>query len=74
MQFLVDHGAEVDIVDALGKSPLDLALARVGGRAPAFAAVGAIKPGEPLKRSVAVILMIFPPPRSIMRNPTAWLQ
>jgi ankyrin repeat protein len=32
VQFLVDHGAEVDIVDELGKSPLDLALARVGGR------------------------------------------
>ena len=32
VQFLVDHGAEVDIVDQLGKSPLDLALARVGGR------------------------------------------
>jgi ankyrin repeat protein len=31
-QYLVDHGAEVDVVDALGKSPLDLALARVGGR------------------------------------------
>ena len=32
VQFLVDHGAEVGIVDQLGKSPLDLALARVGGR------------------------------------------
>ncbi len=30
--FLVDHGADVDIVDALGKSPLDVALGRVGGR------------------------------------------
>ena len=30
--FLVEHGADVDIVDALGKSPLDVALGRVGGR------------------------------------------
>jgi ankyrin repeat protein len=31
--FLVEHGADVEIVDALGKSPLDVALGRVGGRA-----------------------------------------
>jgi uncharacterized protein len=30
--YLVDQGADVDIVDALGKSPLDVALGRVGGR------------------------------------------
>ena len=30
--YLVEHGADVDIVDALGKSPLDVALGRVGGR------------------------------------------
>jgi ankyrin repeat protein len=30
--FLVEHGADVDIVDTLGKSPLDVALGRVGGR------------------------------------------
>jgi uncharacterized protein len=30
--FLVERGADVDIVDTLGKSPLDVALGRVGGR------------------------------------------
>ncbi len=30
--FLVERGADVDVVDALGKSPLDVALGRVGGR------------------------------------------
>jgi ankyrin repeat protein len=32
VKFLVEHGADVDIVDGLGKSPLDVALGRVGGR------------------------------------------
>ena len=30
--YLVEHGAAVDIVDALGKSPLDAALGATGGR------------------------------------------
>ena len=30
--YLIEHGAEVDIVDALGKSPIDAALGRIGGR------------------------------------------
>jgi ankyrin repeat protein len=30
--FLIDHGAKVDVVDARGKSPLDIALSPVGGR------------------------------------------
>jgi ankyrin repeat protein len=32
VRYLIDHGAEVDVVDALGKSPLDAALGRIGGR------------------------------------------
>ncbi len=32
VQYLIDQGAEVDIVDALGQSPLDAALGRIGGR------------------------------------------
>jgi len=32
VQHLIDRGADVDIVDALGKSPLDAALGRIGGR------------------------------------------
>jgi uncharacterized protein len=32
VQYLIDHGADVDIVDALGKSPLDTALGSAGGR------------------------------------------
>ncbi|HEY5566039.1 MAG TPA: ankyrin repeat domain-containing protein [Gammaproteobacteria bacterium] len=32
VQYLIDHGAHVDIVDALGKSPLDTALGSAGGR------------------------------------------
>lgn len=32
VQFLIDRGAAVDTVDALGKSPLDAALGDVGGR------------------------------------------
>ncbi|HEX7079427.1 MAG TPA: ankyrin repeat domain-containing protein [Gammaproteobacteria bacterium] len=32
VQYLIDHGAEVDIVDALGVSPVDAALGRIGGR------------------------------------------
>jgi len=32
VEYLVDHGADVDVVDALGKSPLDQALGRTGGR------------------------------------------
>jgi ankyrin repeat protein len=32
VQFLVDHGAKVDVVDALGKSPLDAAEGKIGGR------------------------------------------
>jgi uncharacterized protein len=32
VQFLTDNGAEVDVVDALGYSPLDAALGRTGGR------------------------------------------
>jgi ankyrin repeat protein len=32
VEFLIDRGARVDVVDALGKSPLDAALSRVGGR------------------------------------------
>jgi uncharacterized protein len=31
--FLIERGAQVAVVDALGKSPLDAALSRVGGRA-----------------------------------------
>jgi ankyrin repeat protein len=30
--FLIERGAEVDVVDALGKSPVDAALGNVGGR------------------------------------------
>jgi ankyrin repeat protein len=30
--FLIEHGANVDVVDARGKSPLDVALTPVGGR------------------------------------------
>jgi uncharacterized protein len=30
--FLIEHGANVDVVDARGKSPLDVALSPVGGR------------------------------------------
>jgi len=30
--YLIEHGADVDIVDALGHSPLDAALGRTGGR------------------------------------------
>jgi ankyrin repeat protein len=30
--YLIEHGAEVDTVDALGKSPLDAALGDIGGR------------------------------------------
>jgi ankyrin repeat protein len=32
VEFLIAHGADVDIVDALGHSPLDAALGRTGGR------------------------------------------
>jgi len=32
VQYLIERGAEVDIVDALGRSPVDQALGRVGGR------------------------------------------
>lgn len=32
VRYLVDHGAKVDVVDALGKSPLDGALGKIGGR------------------------------------------
>ena len=32
VQYLIDHGAQVDIADALGKSPLDAALGRTGSR------------------------------------------
>ena len=32
VEFLVAHGAEVDIVDALGRSPLDASLGRLGSR------------------------------------------
>src|SRR5690606_17430210 len=32
VQYLIDRGAAVDIVDALGRSPIDQALGRVGGR------------------------------------------
>jgi ankyrin repeat protein len=32
VEYLIDHGAAVDIVDALGKSPLDAALGDIGGR------------------------------------------
>ncbi|MFO7285720.1 MAG: ankyrin repeat domain-containing protein [Gammaproteobacteria bacterium] len=32
VEYLLEHGAAVDIVDALGKSPLDQALGRTGGR------------------------------------------
>jgi ankyrin repeat protein len=31
-EYLIAHGAKVDIVDALGKSPLDAAAGRIGGR------------------------------------------
>jgi len=41
--FLIDRGAKVDVVDVLGKSPLDVALNRVGGRtAPNAEAVAAL--------------------------------
>lgn len=32
VEYLIEHGAEVDIVDALGRSPVDAALGKVGGR------------------------------------------
>jgi ankyrin repeat protein len=32
VRFLLEHGAEVDIVDALGKSPLNAAMGQIGGR------------------------------------------
>jgi uncharacterized protein len=32
VEYLIDHGAAVDIVDALGHSPLDAALGKTGGR------------------------------------------
>jgi len=32
VEFLIQRGAEVDIVDALGRSPLDMALGNAGGR------------------------------------------
>ena len=32
VQFLLEHGAAVDVVDTLGKSPLDAALGQAGGR------------------------------------------
>lgn len=32
VEYLLEHGAAVDIVDALGKSPVDQALGRTGGR------------------------------------------
>ena len=32
-RFLVDHGANVDIVDNVGRSPLDMAITPVNGRA-----------------------------------------
>jgi uncharacterized protein len=32
VEYLIEQGAEVDIVDALGQSPIDAALGRVGGR------------------------------------------
>jgi ankyrin repeat protein len=32
VEFLLAHGAEAAVVDALGKSPLDAALGQVGGR------------------------------------------
>jgi cytohesin len=32
VQFLLEHGAKTDIVDALGKSPLNAALGQAGGR------------------------------------------
>jgi ankyrin repeat protein len=32
VEYLIDNGAEVDMVDTLGKSPLDAALGRIGGR------------------------------------------
>jgi ankyrin repeat protein len=32
VEYLVDHGAAADIVDALGHSPLDAALGKTGGR------------------------------------------
>jgi ankyrin repeat protein len=33
VSFLIERGAHVAVVDALGKSPLDAAMSRVGGRA-----------------------------------------
>ena len=30
--YLLEHGAAVDVVDALGKSPLDAATGNIGGR------------------------------------------
>jgi ankyrin repeat protein len=32
VNYLIENGAEVDIVDALGKSPVDAALGQIGGR------------------------------------------
>jgi ankyrin repeat protein len=32
VEYLLENGAEVDIIDALGKSPLDAAIGRTGGR------------------------------------------
>lgn len=32
VEYLIEHGAEVDMVDALGKSPLDAATGNIGGR------------------------------------------
>jgi ankyrin repeat protein len=32
VEYLIEHGAKVDIVDALGKSPLDAATGNIGGR------------------------------------------
>jgi ankyrin repeat protein len=32
VQYLLDHGAKADVVDALGKSPLNAALGQTGGR------------------------------------------
>jgi ankyrin repeat protein len=32
VEFLIKHGAEVDVVDARGKSPIDAATGNVGGR------------------------------------------
>src|SRR5690606_15023999 len=32
VEYLIERGADVDVVDALGNSPLDAALGRTGGR------------------------------------------